>query len=234
MNDLSKTKDEYESIKLQIKRFPSLNEPSKPLKKICELIFSFNEYQIELETTLEPVFQMCQLIKSKGKKIIREDSKEDIRDMLGYVNLLLKPDFFSLLFDIYNKDDLVYAIMHLQSQKSLFNELKKQEPYKSGLMSISLVKEDDLKKLINKWQDLYTEIEKYKKSSEFLDAYDQFINSLTIPIDDLKFLSEKLREYHRAVLHYHLTNTKFKRFRYNVFKFCIEEFNERVELIWPN
>ena len=176
---------------------------------------------------------MCLLIKNKGKKIIREDSKEDVRDLLSYVNLLLKPDFFSLLFEIYNKDDLVYAFMHLQSQKGLLNELAKHEPYKSGLGVINIVKEEDLKQLISKWQENYTEIEKFTKSPEFVEVHKEFANSLTIPLEDLKILSAKLKEYHKAVLHYHSTNNKFKRFRYKLFKFCIEEFNERVELIWP-
>lgn len=148
--ELSKTKEEYENIKLELKRFPNLNNASKPLKRISELILSFNECQIELEASLESIFQMCLLIKNKGKKIIREDSKEDVRDLLSYVNLILKPDFFSLLFEIYNKDDLVYAIMHLQSQKGLLNELAKHEPYKSGLGVINIVKEEDLKQLISK------------------------------------------------------------------------------------
>ena len=217
-----------------MKRFPKSFDFSKSLKKINDLILAFNDCQIELEATLEPIFQMCLLIKNKGKKIIRENTKEDLRDLLSYINLLLKPDLFSQLFEIYNKDDFVYAIMHLQSQKSLFCELKKQEPYKSGLASISIVNEEDLKRLIYKWQEIYTEIEKFKKSSDFLIVQNDFLNSFVIPIDDLRILSDKLREFHKAVLHYHSTNSRFKRFRYKLFKYCLEEFDERVELLWPN
>ena len=233
ITEIANVKNEYERLKFQLKRFPKVNTLSKPLKRMSELILVFNEHQIEIETALEPIFQMCSLIKNKGKKIIRDDFKEDIRDMLSYVNLLLKPDFFSLLFEIYNKDDLVYAIMHLQSQKGLINELKKQEPYKSGLATITTVKEDDMKKLLANWQETYMEIEKLRKSQEFLGAYNEFTSCFTIPIDDLRVFSEKLREFHKAVLHFHQTTNRFKIFRYKLFQYCLEEFSERVELLWP-
>jgi hypothetical protein len=233
MNDMIKAKEEYEVIKAQLKRYPNMVEASKPLLRMSEMILAFNECQIELESSLEHIFQMCLLIKSKGKKIIREDSKEDIRDLLSYVNLLIKPDFYNLLYEIYNKDDLVYAIMHLQSQKSLLFELKKQEPYKSGLSTITTVKEEDLKNLVYKWQELFSEIDKFRKAPEFLEVFHSFCSNITIPFDDLRKLSEKLREYHKAALHYLSTTARFKRFRYKLFKFCLEEFNERVELLWP-
>jgi hypothetical protein len=223
MNEMNKIKEEYETIKFQMKRMPNLYEAPGHIRRMNEL-----------ETALEPIFQMCSLIKNKGKKIIREDTKEDIRDLLSYVNLMLKPDFYSLLTEIYNKDDLVYAIMHLQSHKNLFYELLKQEPYKSGLSTIVPVKEEELKLLIHKWQDIYSEIESFKKNPEFLQFCSQLLNNPLTPFEDLKLFSEKLREFHKAILHFHQTSSRFKRFRYKLFRFCLEEFNERVELIWPN
>lgn len=233
VNELNKAKDEYEFLKAQLKRFPVSNDVPVQLKKMTELILAFNESQIELEATLEPIHLMCQIVKNKGKKIIREDSKEDICDLLSYVNLILKPDFYSLLMQIYNKDDLVYAIMHLQSHKNLFNELKKIEPYKSDLAVITFVKEDELKNLISKWQDLFTEIEKLRKNSEFASVFSEFVNNLAVPFEDLRMFSAKLKEFHKSVLHFNATNGRFKRLRYKVFKFCLEEFGERVEVLWP-
>lgn len=233
LQESSRIKDEYENLKIQLKRYPISGNLPQVLRRMAELILEFNECQIELESTLEPIFQMCQIVKNKGKKIIREDSKEDIGDLLSYVNLLLKPDFYSLLTQVYNKDDLVYAIMHLQSHKNLYNELKKLEPYKSDLSTISFVKEEDLKILIYKWQDFHSEIEKLRKSSEFLPFFHDFLSNISVPIDDLKLLTSKLRDFHKATLFFHSTNTRFKRLRYKVFRFCLEEFDQRVELLWP-
>lgn len=232
--EMEKVKEEYQSMKLQLQRFPKVIQLERPLKKMCELVLTLNEFQIELETALEPVFQMCLLVKNKGKKIIKDDFKEDIRDMLTYVNLLLKPDFFTLLLEIYNKDDLVYAIMHLQSQKSLISELKKQEPYKSGLATINMVKEEDMIQLLYNWQETYSQIEKLQKSQDFSSSYQQFKTSFNVPLDDLKKLSTNLQEYHKVVLHYHSTTSRFKIFRYKLFQYCIEEFSERVDLLWPD
>jgi hypothetical protein len=231
--ELASVKDDYECLKVQLKRYPLTVGVSPMLKKMAELVLAFNECQIELESTLEPVFQMCQIVKNKGKKIIREDSKDDLGDLLSYVNLLLKPDFYSLLMQVYNKDDLVYAIMHLQSHKNLYNELKKLEPYRSDLATISFVKEDELKALIYKWQELFGDIEKLRKNSDFLMQFQEFFNCLAVPIEDLRNLSIKLKEIHRAVLNFHQANSRFKRLRYKVFRFCLEEFGQRVELLWP-
>lgn len=233
MNEMNKAKADYEFLKTQLKRYPASGDAPAQLKKMTELILAFNECQIELESTLEPIFQMCQIVKNKGKKIIREDSKEDISELLSYVNLMLKPDFYALLMQIYNKDDFVYAVMHLQSYKNLLSELRKQEIYKSDLAIITFVKEDELKMLVYKWQDMLTEIEKLRKNPEFLELFTELLSNLAVPVEDLKQLSGKLREFHKSILHYHATNCRFKRLRYKVFKFCLEEFGERVEVLWP-
>jgi hypothetical protein len=233
MNEMTKVREEYEAIKFQMKRMPTVFEPTPAIRRMKDLILAFNECQIDLESALEPIFQMCLLIKNKGKKVIKEDTKDDIRDLLTYVNLLLKPDFFSLLPEIYNKDDLVYAIMHLQSHKSLFYELLRQEPYRSGLSTITPVKEDDLKSLLHKWQDLFTEIETFKASPDFSACFSQFLHHPSLALSDLKLYSDRLRDLQRAALHYSQTHCRFKRLRYKVFKFCLEEFGERVEVLWP-
>jgi len=150
LKEFEKTKNEFLMLKMQVLRFPK-DEEHKSLKKMGELALSFSDVEKDLETYLEPAIKMSHMIKNKGKKFLREEGKEDCRDLLSYVNILVKQDFFShLLPDLCNTDDLIQALLHLQSQRGLIGELRKKEPYKSGFESISIIKADELRDLLAK------------------------------------------------------------------------------------
>lgn len=150
VKELEKTKTEFLMLKMQLFRMPRDDEHNN-LRKMGELVLSFTEAEKDLEAYLEPAIKMCHMIKNKGKKLLREDGKEDCRDLMSYVNILVKQDFFThLLPDLINTDDLIQALLHLQSQRGLLSELRKKEPYKSGFEIMTIIKADELKDLISK------------------------------------------------------------------------------------
>ena len=231
--DKEKLKEELEFTKKQLLRFPKLGEPHPKLQLMGDKLTVFTECQIELEALFDPIVKMCLLIKNKGKKLLKDYSREDYRDLLTYVDLLVKSDFLcKYLPDLHNVEDLVNAAMHIQSQKSLYKELKKQQPYSSELETIRNVEPEELKRCIRRWKDLKNDIEELEGNEEFKVSFQSFLTNGNVPISDLKNCQAKLFKFKKELAHYFRVSAWFKKLRFSVAKFCLEEFDMRVELTW--
>lgn len=167
---LEKSKQEYEAL-LETINISRSRSTEASLVQMTELVKGSIDAQLEVETLFDPVIKMSNIIKNKGKKLLSDDKREDFTTLLQYVNLFTRPDFIpQQLKHLENVEDLVQAVLHLQSIRKLCLELYKQMPYKIGFEEVNFVEGEELLKAVTKWKNSLRDIENLKRRSEFQNA----------------------------------------------------------------
>lgn len=170
LKGLDKAKQEYEAVLEQVKKTRTRNCDAV-LVQMADLVKNSIDAQLDVETMFDPIIKMSNIIKNKGKKLLSDDKREDFTVLLQYVNLFTRPDFIpQQLKQLENIEDLVQAVLHLQSIRKLCLELYKQPQYKIGFEDLNFIEGDDLLKTVTKWKNSLRDIDNLKRRSEFSHA----------------------------------------------------------------
>jgi gas vesicle protein len=201
------------------------------VNQMVDLVKEACQYQYELNKMLKPYFSMANLIKTKAKKFLNENLRQnDQGKLLKFVHVLLRHDFITNEIHTTDVSEVVYIMKLLESQTNLLNEYKKS--LVKGIDDYKLVHPVEFEIIVEKYKQVMNEINTFQhfalKNFDLTKYNKDIINQV---LKDIKRVVDKYKEYQNSIYHYQEILELFQKIRNLAGKFCYNEFGLRVELI---
>jgi len=101
----------------------------------------------------------------------------------------------------------------------------------AGIDEIMFLNEAEFKEILEKWKKYNTEMSELLTDSNYQEELVSYKSSLPVSLYDLRKFSEKLWEFQHSVVQYNKISLLVSKLKYQVQKFGLKEFQERVELV---
>jgi len=228
----NKSFEEYEQIMEDIKnRSKNLKIKMDFINKMMDLVKEACQFQFELNKMLKAYIIMANAIKLKGKKFLNENLKStDQAKLLKFVNLLVRNDFINAVLPTTDVNEMTYIIKLLESQSLLVNEYKKS--LIKGIEDFQLMNPTEFEAIVEKYKSVMNEINNFQELSQKNFEMHKFNKeTITQIFKDIRRVMDKYKDFQSGIYHYQEILEFFQKIRNLTAKFCLNEFDLKVELI---